>query len=365
MLKLTILSTLFTTLFVSQTTLSQCISVGNSLATSYVSNNSNKGEMFNIVATNTVTILCFDLNLILGSNGNYEIYYKVGSYVGSESNAAAWTLIGSNPSIPCVAFDTPSPMDIPLNIVIPAGQTYSFYVTATNTAATTGIRYTNNSGYTNLASDANITIAGGIGKAYPFSTNYNNRSFNGTVHYSVGNVLPVAFIDFTATPINKSVLLEWETESENNSDYFDVERSSDGKTWGRLFTTKAAGESNTLINYQELDHEPFDGVSYYRLIQVDLDGARTILKAVSLTNNLEVGGNEILVFPNPTTEKVRVFGDQNELDNLKILNSIGQDISANLTINKNKGYTDVYFNDQQEGIFILKTKTYSQILIKK
>ncbi|WP_430403984.1 hypothetical protein [Fluviicola sp.] len=365
MLKSTILSTLFAALFVSQTTLSQCISVGNSLATSYVSNNSNKGEMFNIVATNTVTILCFDLNLILGSNGSYEIYYKVGSYVGSESNAAAWTLIGSNPSVPCVGFDTPSPMDIPINIIIPAGQTYSFYITANDVAQTAGIRYTNNAGYTTIASDANISIAGGIGKAYPFATNYNNRSFNGTVHYALGNVLPVTFIDFTATPINQSVLLEWETESENDSDYFEVERSSDGKNWDRLFITKAAGESNTLINYQELDSEPLDEISYYRLILVDLDGARTILKSVSLNNNLELVGNEILVFPNPTTEKVRVLGDQNELDNLKILNSIGQDISENVQIVSYKGYSEVNFNDQQPGIFILKTKTNSQILIKK
>lgn len=349
----------------NQTTLSQCTVIGSNLATSYVSNNSNKGEMFNIVATNTVTILCFDLNLILGSSGSYEIYYKVGSYVGSESNVAAWTLIGSNPSISCVGFDTPSPMDIPINIIIPAGQTYSFYITATDVAQTAGIRYTNNAGYTTIASDANIAIAGGIGKAYPFLANYNNRSFNGTVHYAPGNVLPVTFIDFTATPINQSVLLEWETESENDSDYFEVERSSDGKSWDRLVITKAAGESSTLTNYQELDSEPLDGISYYRLTQVDLDGARTVLKSVSLNNNLEFGGNEILVFPNPTTEKVRVFGDQNELDNLKIFNSIGQDIYANLTINKNKGYTDVYLNDQQEGVFILKTKTNSQILIKK
>jgi hypothetical protein len=167
------------------------------LATSYVSNNSNKGEMFDIVATNTVTITCFDLNLILGSNGSYEIYYKVGSYMGSENNPAAWTLLGNNPAVPCVGFDYPSPLNIPLAVTIPAGQTVSFYITATNVAASTGIRYTNNGGYTTIASNADLAIASGIGKAYPFATNYLNRSFNGTVHYSMGP--PATISSFTPT----------------------------------------------------------------------------------------------------------------------------------------------------------------------
>jgi FG-GAP-like repeat/IPT/TIG domain len=177
------------------------------LATSYVSNNSNKGEMFDIIATNTVTISCFDVNLILGSNGNYEIYYKTGSYVGSENNAAAWTLLGSNPSVPCVGFDVPSPMLIPINVTIPAGQTAAFYITATDAANTTGIRYTNNSGITILATSPDLSIRSGIGKAYPFSTNYVNRSFNGTVRYFVGSPPTITSFTPTSGPVATSVTI--------------------------------------------------------------------------------------------------------------------------------------------------------------
>lgn len=365
MLKSTILYIAFIALSTTQITIAQCTSIGNSLATPYVSNNSNKGEMFNIVATNTVTIICFDLSLINGSSGNYEIYYKVGSYVGSESNAAAWTLIGSNPSVPSLGFDLPSPMDIPINLVIPAGQTYSFYVTATDPASTAGIRYTNNAGYTTIASDANIAIAGGIGKAYPFGTNFNNRSFNGTVHYAIGNVLPVTFKDFTATAVNGSVFLQWETESEKSNDYFEIERSINGIDWNRLFITKAIGESTTPMNYQEIDHEPITGTSYYRLTQFDLDGKKTILKSISLNTQLELGENKIWVFPNPAIEKVRVFGDKDELEKLTVFNSIGQDISESLDIVSQDGYSEVNFTNQQKGVFILKSKTSFQMIVKE
>ncbi len=365
MFKSTILTILYFVIFFHQGAVAQCSLSSTNLATSYVSNNSNKGEMFNIVATNTVTLLCFDLNLILGSNGNYEIYYKVGSYVGSENNAAAWTLIGSNPSVPCVGFDTPSPMDIPLNLVIPSGQTYAFYVTATNVAATTGIRYTNNAGYTTIASDANISIAGGIGKAYPFLTNYNNRSFNGTVHYALGNVLPVEFKDFTATAINQSVLLEWETESENNSDYYEIERSSNAQDWNKLFKTKAVGESTVVKSYQEIDTQPLDAISYYRLYQIDLDGERTLLKTIGWNNIPRLFSNQLHLFPNPAKEMTRIYGEESELRELVLLNQIGQNITDQLSVHKHADYLEIDLSGQKPGFFILKSKTLSTILIKE
>lgn len=365
MFKLSFVTISFILIFFNQSFFSQCTVLGNSLPTSYISNNSNKGEMFNIVATNTVTILCFDLNLILGSNGNYEIYYKVGSYVGSESNAAAWTLIGSNPSVPCIGFDVPSPMNIPINIVIPAGQTYSFYVTATNVAATTGIRYTNNAGYTTIASDANININGGIGKSYPFGTNFNNRSFNGTVHYSVGNVLPVTFKKFTATQLNEDVLLYWETESEKYNEYFEIDRSSDGIQWQKLFTTKAIGESQLVTSYQEVDQNPLNGTNYYRLSQIDLDGTRTLLQIISWEQNPLNELKTFHIYPNPTTELVKIYGESNELEEVAIYNQIGQNITLDLNIKFQNSYLEIDLSKQKKGFYILKTKTLSQVIIKE
>ncbi len=140
--------------------------------------------MFNITATNTVTIKSFDGNLYGGTTAKYEIYYKAGTYVGFETNAAAWTLAGFVNSLYVAANNVPTAIPIPINVVIPAGQTYAFYVTNT---ASGGLNYIS-SAVTNvtLASDANLSMIGGVGKAYPFSSTYNYRLFNGTVHYAVG-----------------------------------------------------------------------------------------------------------------------------------------------------------------------------------
>lgn len=321
--------------------------------------------MFDISAINTVTILCFDANLPALSIGGYEIFCKPGSYAGSENTAANWTSIGTAGSILSIGLNSETPLSIPVNVIIPAGETYGFYITATNPILSTGLLTTTNAGYATISSNSEMTISGGIGITYPFNTVTPNRSFNGTARYSIGTPTPVEFIDFTATKINQSVLLEWETESEINNDYFEIERSSNALEWSRLFKTQAAGESTEPKEYSEMDLEPLQGISYYRLSQFDLDGTRTILKLVSFNNEFNLGANEIRVFPNPTAEKVKVLGNKTELNELRILNLVGQDISENLLIVSHDGYSEVNFNDQQAGVFILKTKTNSQILIKK
>ena len=321
--------------------------------------------MFDVTATNTITISCFDANLPALSIGGYEIYFKLGSYVGSETNAANWTLIGSEGSLLSLGLNLATPLSIPVNKTILAGETFAFYITASNPVLSTGLLTTTNSGYTAITSNSDMTVLGGVGISYPFGTVSANQSFNGTVHYLLGDPLPVTLLDFTAVKVNESVLLEWQTESEHNSDYFEVERSLNGTDWNRLFTVKAAGESSEQLIYQKMDENPIDGISYYRLNQYDFNGTKTLLKTVSFNNKIEIGENDIRVFPNPVSDRFRVFGDKSELEGLQIFNSIGEDISGNLTVNAQDGFTEVVFKNQIEGVLILKSKTNSQILIKK
>jgi hypothetical protein len=358
---------LFCILFLDlYTAKAQCTLSGTSLATSYVSNNSNKGEMFNVVTTNAITVICFDLNLILGSNGAYEIYYKVGSYVGSENNAAAWTLIGSNPSVPCVGFDFPSPMNIPINLFIPAGQTYAFYVTAINVAATTGIRYTNNAGYTNIASDANVTIAGGIGKAYPFLTNYNNRSFNGTLHYAPGNTLPIELIAFYATPLDGSVRLNWSTASETQNAYFTVERSDDGLSWKKLKTIDGAGSAQQKNNYETVDKQPLPGISYYRLSQTDFDHHTTYFPIKSVERPIDRTSLEKLsLSPNPTSGIVKISGTEDELDDVAVTNLLGQSLTGKIRILHDADAIVLDLSALENQVLVVTCGSRSALLVKQ
>ena len=248
---------------------------------------------------------------------------------------------------------------------MPAGQTYGFYVTATNVAATTGIRYTNNAGYTTIASDANISIAGGIGKAYPFSTNYNNRSFNGTVHYVNGNVLPVGLSEFLVASQDDHVRISWKTETESDNDHFDVERSEDGIDWRTIRTVKGAGHSQTVIDYAINDDQPLWGISYYRLSQTDFNGHTTSFGMRSLNRENVYGHkNPLVVFPNPASNVITIEGSPDELGTIALYSILGQDLLSAAEITYDSSFTTIDISNLEQELFMLHAGGRSVLVMK-
>lgn len=156
---------------------------GTPLQTTYATNNNHRGNMFDIVAINAVTIDSFWAHPL--ANTTIEIYYKVGTHVGSEANAAAWTLVGSAAVISNGSGNA-TPVPVNVNVSIPAGQTYAFYVTSNNTAVNCG--YTDGTSRGSVyASDANIQFLEGSGMDYPFTNSgsiFQPRVWNGTIFYS-------------------------------------------------------------------------------------------------------------------------------------------------------------------------------------
>lgn len=84
--------------------------------------------------------------------------------------------------------------------------------------------------------------------------------------------LPVELLDFTVSKNLDGNLLEWSTASEYQSDYFEMYKSSNGSDWFNVTTTKAAGFSTYLQEYEYFDRDLREGYIYYRLEQTDIDG---------------------------------------------------------------------------------------------
>ena len=113
------------------------------------------------------------------------------------------------------------------------------------------------------------------------------------------NPLPIELVSFTATKNNKVVDVKWETASELNNDYFEVEKSKNGIDFETLTYVKGAGNSTARLNYSTLDENPFNGISYYRLKQVDLDQTFTYSQIQSV--EFEKGKDFAFdIFPNPS-----------------------------------------------------------------
>lgn len=119
-----------------------------------------------------------------------------------------------------------------------------------------------------------------------------------------GTTLPVELISFTGEAKGSTSLLKWQTSSEQNNDYFDVETSKDGTNFYNIGKVDGAGNSTTSRSYSFTDHVPTTGLNYYRLKQVDFDGRFKYSKVVAV--NFEKGGRGIALYPNPVRNELTI-----------------------------------------------------------
>lgn len=124
-----------------------------------------------------------------------------------------------------------------------------------------------------------------------------------TISILLASPLPVELLFFDANRKNDEVTVDWITASEINNDYFIVERSSNGIGFHELDRIQGAGNSTQLITYNLIDQHPLDGMSYYRLRQVDYDGHIEYSKIARVDFQ---SGSFGFLYPNPANELLQV-----------------------------------------------------------
>jgi len=115
--------------------------------------------------------------------------------------------------------------------------------------------------------------------------------------------LPIELLAFNGEARGAGSELWWSTASELNNDHFDLQRSADGVEWGTFATVTGAGTSHQRIDYGAVDRAPF-ALTYYRLKQVDTDGASTLSDVIALSRGSAAG--EVLLYPNPATDELHI-----------------------------------------------------------
>ena len=133
--------------------------------------------------------------------------------------------------------------------------------------------------------------------------------------------LPVDLISFNADIKDDFNNLKWTTSSERNNDYFLLERSNDAENWELIHREKGSGNSSSIMNYKYKDYSRKDEINYYRLSQVDFDGAKETFRMLAVNNSkdashivrvvnlmgqeveLEYEGLKIVYYSDGTTEK--------------------------------------------------------------
>jgi hypothetical protein len=165
-----------------------------------------------------------------------------------------------------------------------------------------------------------------------------NRTITAPVWYTKNNAVPISLTRFGATLQNdRSVLVQWTTSREINNKYFEVERSTDGVNFTTIGNLPAVGNSSTQQQYAYKDAQPFDGINYYRLKQIDNNGHFTYSNIVALNLKKEAI-NALAIYPNPTHNLLglNINSKQTELVKVMVSDMAGQLVKQQ-TVNLTKG----------------------------
>lgn len=279
------------------------------------------GYMFKVINTSTCSILvnCFEARF-QGTSG-YRIYTKTGTFIGFETLPGSWTLVGSVAGgVTGISTTTCSPIPIAVGVVIPAGGSQSFYLTRTDNVVANRHLYITGSGTagtTIYASDANVQITEAEYLDVYFLLQIGVRRPSFDMYYDkICGVLPIELVSFIGESNVNYNQLDWITATELNNEYFILERSEDGLNWTEIGKINGSGTSHTTKKYSFKDYGFKNDLNYYRLLQVDYNGARKKSGLIVVDNKKDI----------PTI--------------IRTTNLIGQEISGDF-----EGLKFIYYSD--------------------
>jgi hypothetical protein len=163
------------------------------------------------------------------------------------------------------------------------------------------------------------------------------------------NPLPIELLSFDVSATSRKVDIFWSTATEHNTDFFTVQKTIDGFNFQDVANVTAAGNSDALLNYATEDLFPFQGISYYRLKQVNIDGSYTYTPLRSVKYE---GESVVQFYPNPSAANNMTVRSNESIDRLEIYEVNGKlvydksDLGTSFQIKLDTG---IYFAKYTKG----------------
>lgn len=158
------------------------------------------------------------------------------------------------------------------------GNNNSVYFNNANGGTFAIINSGNPNSYNNNVTKTNTTSA-------PAFTTPTTPTYTGTCASAV--VLPIELLYFNGYSKNEYNLLVWSTATENNNDYFTLEKSTDGLSFKSIGVIKGSGNSSFKIDYNFKDRDIEDVINYYVLKQTDINGNYSYSDIISIDNRVD------------------------------------------------------------------------------
>ena len=158
--------------------------------------------------------------------------------------------------------------------------------------------------------------------------------------------MPLTWLNFNASNCSDNVCLQWQTVNEQNTSHFEIERSVDGNNFiqfSKVFSQNIPGTHA----YSTTDHSPAQGINYYRVKQVDLDGRYSYSDIIGV--NVETAG-KLTISPNPANNFIILTG-VDKAERVILYSITGQLLREWVHVNGNQ---QLNISDLQKGVYIIK-----------
>jgi hypothetical protein len=184
---------------------------------------------------------------------------------------------------------------------------------------------------------------------------------------NLSSVLPVKLIEFSAKNNAEKVNVKWVTTGEINSSHYLVEKSSDGREFSTVGRINSNNRADIQSTYGFTDMVPFNGVQYYRLAMVDVDGSVAYSKVVTVNikNARAFAIGNVKLSASASNIKINVSTSTAQLFSFAVT-----DVSGRIIINRNvqleAGNNNVVTNIPaiNKGVYYVRMQTPGSIITK-
>jgi predicted esterase len=180
--------------------------------------------------------------------------------------------------------------------------------------------------------------------------------YNWFIQYQAA-VLPVTLTEFTTRLNNGRVFLRWTTTNEKDNAYFSVERAGADGVYKEIHRIPGVTGGKDGV-YQYIDDNPLKDLSYYRLVQYDIDGKKHYMPIRKVINHDGVM-KPIIVSPNPFNRDISIFinVERTQKVGVHLSDMSGKRLKSSVGVFA-PGNTEVNFTtaDLPKGIYLLKVE---------
>jgi len=182
-----------------------------------------------------------------------------------------------------------------------------------------------------------------------------------------GITLPIELANFSGSCSDGGILLNWETTSEINNDYFILEKMVSSDHFEEIAIIQGAGTSNSSNQYSFVDNFGHEEFIFYRLKQVDFNGDLNEHKIIKVEGNCSSQENNIYYNSQNHSLILKYSGRQELNSSIDIYDITGKLITKHSIILK-KGvtnYTVPLNNNIKQGIFLFSMNNKYEIITKR